>query len=243
MLILAGLGLNDEKGLTIEEIEEAKSADKIYLEKYTSIWFGNLDNLEKILGKKINLIGRRELEEDSYKIVEEAREKKIVVFVPGDPLFATTHLSLILECLRKKINYKIIHNSSIISAIGITGIHFYKICKIVTIPFKERANNFDYIKNSVKNRGDNHVLCLLDIDLEKNRFLNVKEALKFLIDINALSEEEEIVVASRLGTENSRIFYGKVKKFLDLSIDLPAVIIVLGKIHFSEKEYLENFRV
>ncbi|MEM5815581.1 MAG: hypothetical protein QXL14_00835, partial [Candidatus Aenigmatarchaeota archaeon] len=85
--------------------------------------------------------------------------------------------------------------------------------------------------------------CLLDIDLEKNKLLSVNEALKFLIDINALSEEEEIVVASRLGTKNSRIFYGKVKKFLDFNIDLPAVIIVLGKLHFSEKEYLENFKV
>ncbi|MEM5832189.1 MAG: diphthine synthase [Candidatus Aenigmatarchaeota archaeon] len=242
MLILAGLGLNDEKSLTLEEIDEVKNADKVYMENYTSIWFGNLENLKKIIGKEICLLGRKDLEEESYKIVEEAKEKNVIVFVPGDPLFATTHLSLISECLKKKVEYKILHNSSVISAIGETGIHFYKICKIITIPFKDRCNDFSSIKNYLKNR-EGHVVCLLDIDIERNRFLEVKDAVKFLIEIGALDENEEVVVASCLGTKKSKIFYGKAFKFLELNLDLPAVIIVLGKLHFSEKEYLENFKI
>jgi len=242
MLVLAGLGLNNEKSLTLEEIEEARSADKVYLERYTNIWFGDLSTFQKIIGKEVYLVERKDLEEESYKIVEEAKDKKIVVFVPGDPLFATTHISLLQECMKKKIKFKVLHNSSIISALGETGIHFYKICKILTIPFKDRANDFTSLRNIIKNRNG-HVVCLLDIDVEKGRYLHVKEAINFLIEINALDEKDEIVVASCLGTEKSKILYGKVYKFLDLEVELPAVILILGELHFSEREYLENFRV
>ncbi len=46
MLTLIGLGLFDEKDLTLKGLEEAKNADKLYVELYTSYWHGNLKNLE-----------------------------------------------------------------------------------------------------------------------------------------------------------------------------------------------------
>ena len=51
MLTLIGLGLYDEKDLTLRGIEQAKKADKAYIELYTSKWHGNIKNLEKLIGK------------------------------------------------------------------------------------------------------------------------------------------------------------------------------------------------
>jgi len=91
MLVLIGLGLSDEKDLSLRAIEEAKKADKTYIELYTTAWFGNLKNLEELIGKKIEVLKRKDLEESSERILNEAKEKNLVIFVGGDPLVATTH--------------------------------------------------------------------------------------------------------------------------------------------------------
>ena len=96
MLSLVGLGLFDENDLTLRGIEEAKAADKVYIELYTSYWHGKMKNLEKIIGKKIGVLQRKDLEDESEKILNEAKKKKIAIFVQGDPLVATTHSALIL---------------------------------------------------------------------------------------------------------------------------------------------------
>jgi len=243
MLVLAGLGISDEKGLTLEELEEVKNADYIFLELYTSIWNGNVENLEKIIEKKIHVVRRKDLEEDVNKIVNLAKNKKVVIFVPGDPLVATTHSSIILECMKNGIDYKILHNSSIFSAICETGLHIYKFGQAVTIPMKEKISTLPLsVINAIlenKKRGL-HTLCLLDIDVENNKFLKVDEAVKFLLENSLVEKEEKIIVVSSLGTKNRKIVRKKAKDILSLSFDLPAVIVIPGKLHFSEKEILER---
>jgi diphthamide biosynthesis methyltransferase len=81
----------------------------------------------------------------------------------------------------------------------------------------------------------------LDIDLENNRFLEIKDAIKFLIENKAIDEREKIIVASCIGTSNQKIIWKEAKNLIDIEIPLPAVIVVLGKLHFSEREALEKF--
>jgi len=243
MLVLAGLGISDEKGITLEELEEARNADHIFLELYTSIWKGSVENLEKIIEKKIHILRRKDLEEDVNKIVNLAKNKKVIIFVPGDPLVATTHSSIILECMKNGIDYKILHNSSIFSAICETGLHIYKFGQAVTIPMKEKISTLPLsVINTIlenKKRGL-HTLCLLDIDVENNKFLEIDEAVRFLLENNLVEKEEKIVVVSSLGTKNKRIVWKEAKDILSLNFDLPAVIVIPGKLHFSEKEMLEK---
>jgi diphthine synthase len=244
MLILAGLGISDEKGITLEELEEAKASDFIFVELYTNIWHGDLKNLEKIVGKKIEIIKRRDLEEEVERILQLAINKKVMIFVPGDPLVATTHSSLIIECKKRGINFKVLHNSSIFSAVYETGLHAYKFGPTVTIPLKEKIKGkvesiIEVIKEN-KRRGL-HTLCLLDIDLENNRFLEVKDAIKFLIESKAIEEGEKVVVASCIGTSNQKIIWKEAKNLIDIEISLPTVIVIPGKLHFSEREMLEKF--
>lgn len=242
MLILAGLGLGDERSLTIEELEEAKKCEKVYLERYTSIWHGSLENLEKMVGKSITVLSRRDLEEEDYKIVEEAREKNVIIFVPGDPLVATTHISILLECLKRNVKFKVIHNASIVSAVCETGLQIYRFGKIVTIPFRWRTSSYDSIKSAINlNRTNNlHTLCLLDIDIEKNLFLRVKEAIDILIENEIIGEDDKIVVASRLGSDERKIVYEKVKNLRNQDFDLPAIIIIPSSLHFTEEHFLSS---
>ena len=240
MLILAGLGLN-EKSLTLEELEEAKKCEELYVETYTNLWEGNIENIEKIVGKKIEIVGRKELEESSDKIVERAKEKNIIIFVPGDPLVATTHASLIVEAIKRNVKYKVLHNASIISSIFKAGIHPYKVGGIVTIPFRYRTSKkpisvFKIIKRNLKNKL--HTICLLDIDLEKGEIMSLKDALNFLIQVG-LKKKHKIIVASNIGTSKEKILFRSIEDLYNLQLEPPITIVVPGSLHFTEKEFLE----
>jgi len=241
--VLAGLGISDERGITLEEIEEAKDADMLFIELYTNIWHGSIERLEKLVGKRIDVLKRKDLEEDVDRILNFAIDKKIIIFVPGDPLVATTHTSIILECIKRGIEVKIIHNSSIFSAVCATGLHIYKFGQSITIPLREKiVSKVDSILNIVKENKKRglHTLCLLDIDVENNSFLTVGEGIKFLIENDLIKGEDRLIVASCLGTKNERIVWKEAKHLLFEDFKLPAVIVIPGDLHFSEKEFLEN---
>ncbi|MEM7821842.1 MAG: diphthine synthase [Candidatus Aenigmatarchaeota archaeon] len=250
MLILIGLGIFDEKDLTLRGIEEAKKADKVYIELYTTAWFGDIKKLEEIIGKEVKVLKRSDLEEGSAEILKEAREKNIVIFVGGDPLVATTHSSLVLDARKQKIRTKIIHNSSIVSAIAETGLHIYKFGPCVTIPFPEKTKGkipesvYEIIK--INKRLGLHTLCLLDVISEENKFMSPKEAIEILLKIenqrreNVFTENTEIVIFAKVGSEKPLIVYGKVKDLVGIE-EIPAVLIIPGILHFTEKEYLLTF--
>jgi diphthine synthase len=252
MLSLIGLGLWDEKDLTLRGIERAKNADEVYVELYTSKWYGNLKKIEKIIGKKVNVLKRKDLEENSGEIIEEAKDKDLVLFVPGDPLVATTHASLITEAKRRKIKTEIIHNASIYSAIGETGLHVYKFGATATIPFPEKTREVlpvSVYETLVENkRRELHTLLLLDVISEKKKFMTPNEGMKILLKTEEtmkkgiFTKNTGIVIFARAGSSDPLIIYGKVKDLLEKDFgDPPFVIIVPGKLHFTEKEYLESF--
>ncbi|MEM5853162.1 MAG: diphthine synthase [Candidatus Aenigmatarchaeota archaeon] len=249
MLTLVGLGLCDEKDLSLRGLEEVNKADKVYLEIYTTFWFGDVKKLEELVNKEVKVLKRKDLEENSEKILEEAEGKNVVILVGGDPLVATTHSALILEAKKRNIKTKIIHNSSIFSAVAETGLHIYKFGPCVTIPFLEKTKGklpesvYDVIKMN-KARGL-HTLCLLDIEADGNKIMDVREALEILIKIeesrreNVIDLNERIIVASRIGSEESRIFYEEVRDLLKEEVKKPAVLIIPGLLHFTEREFLK----
>ena len=238
MLYLIGLGLNDEKDLTLKAVEIAKKCD-CYCELYTSIWNDSLENLKNLIGTDIKPLKRKNLEEEQEIFLEKTKENDIALFVPGDPLIATTHIDLVFEAKRRKIPVKIIHNASIFSAIGETGLQIYKFGKTATIPLNGRMEN---VKNTLKNnkRLSLHTLLLLDIDRETNINMTVPEAIKLLLKSKIMKDYDKLVVFSKAGGE-SEIIYNIAKEFLNKKIDLPAVLLIPGKLHFKEKDFLELF--
>jgi diphthine synthase len=236
MLYLIGLGLNDEKDITLKAAEIARSCD-CYCELYTSIWKGSLDSLEGILGRKITLLKRKDLEEGQELFLEKAKAGDIALFVPGDPLSATTHIDLAFEARRKNIKVVILHNASIFSAIGETGLQLYKFGKTATVPLNGRIENVKLTMKENKKLGV-HTLLLLDIDNETGIHMMVKDAVKLLMKNKLLKNFDNIIAFSQAGGE-SKIYYKHARDFLSRDISLPAVIIVPGKLHFREKDFLE----
>lgn len=253
MLTLIGLGISDEYDMTLRGIEEAKKSDKIYFESYTGKWLGSLENLQKILGKdQIFILKRFDLEENSKKILDEAKEKNISILVQGDPMIATTHSSILLEAKKIGIETKIIHNSSIFSAISETGLHIYKFGPTVTIPFLEKTGGklpksvYETMKEN-KNRGL-HTLCLLDVSSDARSFMAPLQGIDLILGMErqfgkgVIEPSQKVVVLCKSG-EESKIFYNEIEAFHKNTImETPAVVIVPGKLHFAEKEFLENFK-
>src|SRR5207249_5175568 len=68
-----GLGLNDERGLTIEGLEEARRSSNVFAEFYTNIMPGlDRKKLELLLGKRIVELSRVQLEDEGGKQIVEA---------------------------------------------------------------------------------------------------------------------------------------------------------------------------
>ena len=116
MFYLVGLGLFDEKDISLKGLECLRNVDKIYAEFFTSRLFGSsFEAIEELIGQKIEILVRGEVEEES-KFIEEAKTQDVALITGGDPLIATTHSDFLVQCSKKGIEYEVIHGSSILSS-------------------------------------------------------------------------------------------------------------------------------
>jgi len=167
-----------------------------------------------------------------------AEKKDVAVFFPGDPLAATTHTEFLISARERKIPVKVLHNSSIFSAVAETGLQLYKFGKTATIPFSGKLENMKNILKENKKVGA-HTLLLLDLDAEAGLYMSAADAVKILLKEKILKPSDKIVAAGALGTENSEIVFAPAKTLLEKEISTPAVLVVSGKLHFREKDFLE----
>ena len=251
-LYFISIGLNDEKDMSIKAIEAARECDLLFAEFYTQKMNTTKENLEKIIGKDIKLLSRKEVEETDL-LIKEARSKKVGLLVGGDALCATTHLALKCEAEKNGIETRVIHGSSIFSAVAETGLHIYKFGQAVTIPFLDKLKNelplSVYEKASKNKKMGLHTLMLLDIVEEENRFMTIRDACEILLKLEnkmkqkLFTKDSEIIVFARAGSMNSKIFYGKLSHAMKASFGGPPFCIILpGSLHFTEKECLELLR-
>jgi len=232
MLYLIGLGL-DVKGISKYGLETAKRCKRVYLENYTVEFPYSEGELKNTIGKKIIPADREKVE--SLDIVDEARKMDVALLVYGSPLTATTHISLLQEAKKCGVKYKVIYNASILDAVAETGLQVYKFGKIASMPEFEADSFMEVIK---KNQSINaHSLVLIDIGLKFEKVLErlEKASEKHKIKLN------KILVCSRLGAKNSKIIYKNIEKLKEYeNIRNPYCIIIPSKLHFLEKEILEN---
>lgn len=62
------------------------------------------------------------VEQGSEEILKDAATKDIALLVVGDPFSATTHTDLFLRAKQTEIPCKVVHNASIINAVGCCGL-------------------------------------------------------------------------------------------------------------------------
>lgn len=238
MLYLIGLGLN-EKGISVEGKESIKKCKKIYLDNYTVEFPYNIKNLEKVIGKKIISLDRKEVESD--RLIKEAKKNNIALLIYGCPLFATTHMSLILDAKKEKIKTKIIYSTSVFDSLAETGLQLYKFGKISSMPRWEKNFNPDSFLEFVEQNNliNAHSLILIDIALNYEDALN---ELKITCK-NRNFNLKNLIVCSKMGNDKTKIFYGTIKKLKKKKIENPFCFIIPAKMHFLEKESLERFEV
>ncbi|MEQ2158026.1 diphthine synthase [Goodea atripinnis] len=122
MLYLIGLGLGDATDITVKGLQAVKSCSRVYLEAYTSILTVGKEALEEYFGKQLILADRDLVEQGADEILKDADVTDVAFLVVGDPFGATTHSDLVLRAVNAGIPYKVIHNASIMNAVGCCGL-------------------------------------------------------------------------------------------------------------------------
>ena len=239
MLYLIGLGLNVD-GISKYGLETVQRCKKVYLENYTVDFPYSEGELQEVIDKKIIPVDREFVE--SLEIVDEAKKMDVALLVYGSPLTATTHISLIQEAKALGIRYKVIYNASIFDAVAETGLQLYKFGKIASMPAWDYEKGFtpdSFIKIVQENQSMKaHSLILMDIGLEFTTAIEQLEKSAKNYDITL----RKIVVCQALGTKQRRIIYGDIEELKEYkNIKSPYCIIIPTKLHFLEKEVLEEF--
>ncbi len=249
-LYIIGLGLGDEKDVSVKGLEIIKRCDKVYLENYTSLLQCSLADLEKFYGKKIQPSNREKTEQQFSEIITEAKTKKVAFLVIGDPFSATTHIELLREARENDIKVEVINNASIITAVGITGLQLYKFGRIISIPFLEDVPRLEGPYNVIRENQllGTHTLCLLDLKPEKNKFMIVAEAISILEKMEERKKEGvikknlKVVGCARIGSKDSYLVYGPLEKVKSIDFGKPPhCLIIPGKLHFMEEEMLNSY--
>lgn len=247
-LFLIGLGLGDAKDITLRGLELVKKADKVYLEYYTCVLQSSVADVEKVLGKKVILADRAMVEQHAETtILQAAADADAAFLVIGDPLVATTHTDLLERARKVKIPVEVVHNASVVSAIGATGLQVYKFGKVTSIPFPEKGHGAETPYNVLaENReAGAHTLLLLDLRPQENRFMTVNEAIEHLLKLElklgkkVFTRDTLCIGVARLGAKDQQIVAGKAKDLLQADFGKPVhCLVVPGKLHFMEEEAL-----
>jgi len=250
-LIFIGLGLNDEKGITIKGLEETKTADTVFMETYTSRMPDfSLQRFEKLCGKKVQVVTRQTLEdENGTLILQAAKVGKAVFLVPGDPFIATTHVTLRIDAEKHGIKTRIIHGISIMSAIiSLSGLHNYKFGKTVTVPFPENFSETPYNVIDQNKKNGLHTLCLLDLKAKENLYLSINQAINILQEVEqqkrkgVITPDTVAVGIARAGSDNPTLKADFIKNLGNFDFGEPPYSLIFpGDLHFMEADSLIAF--
>ncbi|UCD95962.1 MAG: diphthine synthase [Candidatus Bathyarchaeota archaeon] len=249
-LVFIGLGLHDEQDISLRGLSDAQEAEAVFIELYTSLMTGlQIDKLGQLIGRKIQLVNRKTLEdENGAPILHAAKRGKTVFLVPGDPMIATTHVDLRLRAEEHSIPTRIVHGATIVSAAcGVTGLQNYKFGRSITIPFPFNDRLSDQPYDVIAHNLDEglHTLCFLDLAAEEQRYLSVKEALEGLLIVGKRKQEDKIredtlaVGLARLGSPDQVVKADAINRLKKHKFgEPPYTLIFPGNLHFMEAEAL-----
>jgi diphthine synthase len=191
-------------------------------------------------------LGRAETEGEKV-ILESAEKQATALAVSGDPMIATTHVSLVLSAKKRGIPVEIVHGASILSAaIGESGLQAYKFGKTVTLAYwRENYRPMAAYDVITENLSRNlHTLLLLDID-EKLGPMKPSEAAATLLAMEKeggkgiLKESTAVILLKGIGWMRGAGKYCGISALKEYdAADGPCVIIIPGRLHFLEDEFL-----
>ncbi|EFJ45810.1 hypothetical protein VOLCADRAFT_109194 [Volvox carteri f. nagariensis] len=265
VLYLIGLGLFNEQDITLRGLEAVRRCSRVYLEAYTSILLCGKEKLEALYGKDVIIADREMVESRAEEILDGADAQDVAFCVVGDPFGATTHTDLQLRARERGIPVRVVHNASVMNAVGACGLSLYRFGEAVSIVFFTdtwRPDSF-YDKILANRRLGLHTLCLLDIKVkepdlaalargrvvyEPPRYMTINTAIQQLLEVEerrkegAFSNSSLGVGIARLQADDQQIVAGTLEQLLEVDFGAPLHCLVLaGDLHVTEREMLEFY--
>lgn len=267
---MIGLGLGQPGDVTVKGLDAIKKSSKVFLENYTSVMEGGIEAMQTLFDKEITVVDREMVEQSSQEILQCTKDGDVAFLVIGDPLSATTHIDLVIRALDKNIALNIIHNASILNAVGCCGLQLYSFGETVSLPFWEDGwcpdSYYDKICSNMENGW--HTLCLLDIKVKEQKAENLVKGLKVyeparfmtaadgaaqILEVikrrasegrpTPLTPEQLVIGVARVGTKSQAL---KTCTLEDLALENLGAplhcLVIVGETHPLEDEYVNMFR-
>jgi len=244
MFYIIGIGLNHNQ-ITKEAIDAISLCKEIYIDDYTNIFSeSTLQELEKIINKKIIPLKRNELETKQDFIKENS-----ALLVIGNPFSATTHFTLLKDAKEKEIETKVIPGISIFSYKGYAGLYEYKFGKTISIVYPEvnfKPTSFYNTLLENINVGA-HTMCLLDIKTNQNRLMSISEACFILEEIDNteknILKNKDCIALCGMGSNKPEIVSFKFNNYKNININkYPQTLIICGEINEFERDGINEYK-
>ena len=246
MLTFIGLGLYDETDISLKGILAIQSADKVFLEYYTSRLMGTeISSMEALYKKPIHILSREDVEQHPDPVLDAAESGSVVFLTAGDTMVSTTHSDLRIRAADRFIPTRIIHAASIASAVsGLSGLQNYRFGKSCSLPYPSgRWMPTTPVEVIAANLSQNlHTIVYLDI--QDDRYMQIHEAITIIEEISGrLDVEIPLYVGiARAGSVDPVVFSGTGEELRSHDFGAPLhILIVPAELHMMEREYLERF--
>mmetsp|Transcript_21396 Transcript_21396/g.36485 ORF Transcript_21396/g.36485 Transcript_21396/m.36485 type:complete len:299 (+) Transcript_21396:2-898(+) len=267
VLWLIGLGLYDEQDITLRGLNAIKKCSRVYLEAYTSILLCDKQRLEELYGKPVVVADREMVESEADTILAGADTGDVAFLVVGDPFGATTHTDLQLRARERGIQVSVVHNASVMNAVGACGLQLYRFGESISIVFFTdtwRPDSF-YDRIVHNRKAGLHTLCLLDIKVkepnlellargktvyEPPRYMTINTAIEQLLEVEDRRKEGAYnrgtlcAGLARLQAEDQLIVSGSMAEVMETDFGAPLhCFVIAGQTHEVEGQMMDLYSV
>ncbi len=251
--------------ITLKGLRAVQKCSAVYLEAYTSILGVPRARLEEAWSIKIEEAPRELVESEIEPILERARHEDIAMLVVGDPFGATTHCDLLARARQLGVTTHVVHNASIMNAIGCCGLQLYRFGETISIPFFSqtwRPDSF-YAKVAANRRAGLHTLALLDIKVREPtmislakgkpeylppRYMSIRQAIEQLLAVEAeraegvCPAEARAIGVARVGAPDQQVVTGTLAELRTVDFGTPLhSLVLIGSAGVDEEELLGAF--
>ena len=268
MLYIIGIGLGDEKDITVRGLEAVRSCAAVFLEGYTSLLVDSA-RLEEFYGKKVTVADRDFVEGDSIhrEVIARAHSENVAFLVVGDAFGATTHCDLVLRARKEGVRVEVVNNAGIMNAVGCAGLQLYNYGVAVSLCFWTDSWQPDswYEKIRANRERGLHTLVLLDIKVKEQsienlcrgrkiyeppRFMTTQQAAEQLLAVeerkgqHAYAPDTWALALARVGGPTQRIVYAPLSTLVHTDMGAPLHCLVIpGAVSPIEEEFLAEFKL
>jgi len=172
--------------------------------------------------------------------------------VGGDPMVSTTHLDLRLRAAKMGIKTRVIHSSSIVTAVsGLCGLQNYRFGRSTTIPFPYTSRGKRIIAQTpyqvLKENQDRNLHTMLFLDIQSDcgeRYMTVNEGATLLLEMQDAAGDLRLdgilgIGIARAGSDDAAVKADLLPRLQSHDFGGPLhILIVPARLHFMEAQAL-----